>query len=199
MKNLLLGLIWVPTVLLTLTLSLFYLSSLKTNSKNVNALLKIQAHSLGSRLPLENVFSSVLGTSKTVFAVEDARPTLLERFFAKYKSPLYPYASYIVDISDKYGLDYTLIPAIAMQESELCEKIPEDSHNCWGYGIYGDKVVKFASYEEGIERVTSTLKEKYILDSLTNPDLIMSRWTPSSNGSWSFAVNFFMQEIKQGI
>ncbi|OGG13329.1 hypothetical protein A2773_00845 [Candidatus Gottesmanbacteria bacterium RIFCSPHIGHO2_01_FULL_39_10] len=199
MKKLLLGIIWFPTVLFTLLLSLLHLSSSPNYSQDLNSQLQSQALTLTSKIHLDNILPSVLGTSKTVFAAEDARPALLEHFFARYGSDLYPYASYIVDVSDKYSLDYALIPAMAMQESELCKKIPEDSHNCWGYGIYGDKVVNFASYEEGIERVAKTLKEKYIEDSLTNPDLIMSRWTPSSNGSWSFAVNFFMQEIKRGI
>lgn len=167
-------------------------------NRNLTIQLQVQANSLGDKIHLTNILPAVLGASKTVFASEDARPTLLENFFIKYKSPLIPYAFYLVDIADKYGLDYALIPAMAMQESQACLKIPDNSYNCWGYGIYGDKVVKFASYEEGIEKVAKTLKEKYLKDSLTNPDLIMSRWTPSSNGSWSYAVNYFMQEIKQG-
>lgn len=193
MKYLLITLIWLPTTFFTIFLSLIYLHGSLNNTKELSSKLKIQANQLAS-LP------SILGTNtQTVFAVEDARPLLLENFFAKYRSPLLSYSQYIVEIADKYGLDYALIPAMAMQESQACLRIPEGSNNCWGYGIYGDKVLKFESYEQGIETVAKTLKEKYVEDSLTNPDLIMSRWTPSSNGSWSSAVNLFMQEIKQGL
>src|SRR3989344_4108224 len=62
---------------------------------------------------------------------EDIRIANLKAFFRKYGSPLYDNAETIVTASDKYQLDYRLIPAIAMQESTLCKFIPKDSHNCW--------------------------------------------------------------------
>ena len=45
------------------------------------------------------------------------------------------------------GFDYRLLPAIAMQESTLCRSIPVDSHNCWGWGIYGDKVMLIPQFK----------------------------------------------------
>jgi len=189
MKNLLTIFVWTPTTFLTLVLSLLYLTFHYPSQNKLISKLHFQSQI--AALP------QVLGSSTTAFAAEDARPPLIERFLSKYQSPLASSAQYLVDTADKYGLDYALIPAMAMQESQGCLHIPEGSNNCWGYGIYGDKVVKFDSYEKAIETVAKTLKEKYLQDSLTNPDLIMSRWTPSSNGSWSFAVNYFMAEIKQ--
>lgn len=201
MKKLLIVLIWFPASFFTLALALIYLQM----NYNPQITLAEKLHQQTALLVKNNrelqafeAIPEVLGAQKTVFAAEDARPALLEHFFKKYNSPLLPYAQYIVDTADKYGLEYSLIPAMAMQESEGCKKIPEGSNNCWGYGIYGTQVIKFNSYEEGINTVARTLKEKYLQDSLTNPDLIMSRWTPSSNGSWSYAVNYFMQMIRQG-
>jgi len=200
MHRLLLMIVWFPAVLATLIISLIYLHihySASAYQAPVQRIAAADSHDATYNKFLDKI-PQVLGLSTTSLSAQDARPALVAQFLKKYNSPLIPYAQLLVDKADKYGLDYALIPAMAMQESNLCQKIPDNSHNCWGFGIYGNKVMKFNSYEEAIEAVAKTLKEKYIEDSLTNPDLIMSRWTPSSNGSWSFAVNTFMQDIKQG-
>ena len=101
----------------------------------------------------QNIFSASINE-------QDGRVEKIKQFLQKYGSPLEPYAQDIVDAADTYGLDYRLIPAIAMQESNLCLKIPVDSNNCWGYGIYGGKITKFADYKEGVYTVTKTLAVK---------------------------------------
>src|SRR5690348_9141537 len=56
----------------------------------------------------------------TVAETADARPQIIERFLKRYDSPMKPHDEYgkkLVDIADKYNLDYRLLPAIAMQES----------------------------------------------------------------------------------
>lgn len=127
---------------------------------------------------------------------EDARVEIVRQFFERYKSPLEPYASIVVETADMYDLDFRLIPAIAMQESNLCKKAPSDSHNCWGFGIYGQKVTMFASFEEAIHAVTKTLALKYKADGLETPYEIMRRYTPRSTGSWAFGVEFFMNQLR---
>ena len=128
---------------------------------------------------------------------EDARVEMTRQFLARYNSPLEEHAALIVATSEKYELDYRLIPAIAMQESGLCRRIPEGSHNCWGFGIYGGKVTKFQNYPEAIETVTRTLANKYKEDhGLVTAEQIMSMYTPSSNGSWANGVNFFMDKMQ---
>ena len=126
----------------------------------------------------------------------DARVEMVRQFFEKYKSPLEPFAQSVIDSADQYGLDFRLIPAIAMQESNLCHKIIIDSYNCWGFGIYGKKVTRFTSYEEGIETVTRTLAKNYIQNGLETPEEIMTKYTPSSNGSWADSVNYFMDQLQ---
>lgn len=123
---------------------------------------------------------------------KDKRVAVLKAFFRKYDSPLYDHADFIVKISDEYGLDYRLLPAISMQESGACKVIPHGSHNCWGWGIYGNTVTRFSSYPEAIETVSRGLKKYYIDEGLTTPEQIMSKYNPSSNGSWSFGVNYFL-------
>ena len=55
---------------------------------------------------------------------QDARVEIVRQFFERYKSPLEPHAQTVVETADAYGLDFRLIPAIAMQESNLCKKAP---------------------------------------------------------------------------
>lgn len=135
------------------------------------------------------------GTLKINIYAQDARRTAVASFFKRYNSDLLPYAQDVVNAADKYGLDYRLIPAIAMQESNLCKKAPKDSYNCWGFGIYGGKITKFENYTQAIDTVTKTLASQYKAKGLATPEEIMSKYTPSSNGSWAASVNMFMDQL----
>jgi hypothetical protein len=135
------------------------------------------------------------GMLKPEIVEEDARIAVVRDFFKQYKSPLLGYEEEVVATADKYGLDYRLIPSIAMQESNLCKKIIKDSYNCWGFGIYGKKVTRFDNFGQGIEAVTKTLAIQYKAKGLKTPEQIMSKYTPSSNGSWANGVNHFMNQL----
>lgn len=138
----------------------------------------------------------VMGAMEPEIGMADGRAANLKSFLRKYNSPLYEYADTIVAVSDKYHFDYRLLIAIAMQESQACLRIPENSYNCWGYGIYGDKVTRFSSYEEAIETVGAGIKRKYIDQGLITPEDVMRKYTPSSNGSWANAVTFFFKALE---
>ena len=120
---------------------------------------------------------------------KDARIAAVKNFFSFYKSALTPYADEIVKAADKYGLDYRLIPAIAMQESNLCKKAPKDSYNCWGFGIYGKKVTKFDNYNQAIDTVTKTLATKYKAQGLETPEEIMSKYTQAATEAGQMESN----------
>lgn len=119
----------------------------------------------------------------------------VQRFLKNYGSPLIPYAEFIVSTSDSYNIDHRLIPAIAMQESNLCKKAPTNSHNCWGYGIYGGKILSFANYQEAIQSVAKGLSQNYKSAGLITPREIMTKYTPSNTGNWALAVEYFMQQL----
>lgn len=127
---------------------------------------------------------------------KDARVEIVKQFFARYNSPLEPFAPEIVAAADLYDLDFRLLPAIAMQESNLCLKAPKDSHNCWGYGIYGKRVQRFTSYPEAIQTVTKTLATKYKQSGLNTPDEIVKLYTPTDDGKWTFSVKHFMAQLQ---
>ena len=121
---------------------------------------------------------------------------IVRQFFAKYNSPIEPFTQDVIDAANMYNLDYRLIPAIAMQESNLCRKIPTDSYNCWGFGIYGNRVVRFKDYKEAIYSVSKTLANNYIGKGFTTPEEIMIKYTPSNTGEWARSVNYFMSLLK---
>ncbi len=132
----------------------------------------------------------------TEVSLVDGRAANLKAFFRKYNSPLYNWADKIVEVSDLYQFDYRLLPAIAMQESNLCRVIPDDSHNCWGWGIYGTTVTKFDSYDEAIETVAKGIKKEYINKGLVTASAIMKKYTPPSQGSWAHGVNTFLRALE---
>jgi hypothetical protein len=126
---------------------------------------------------------------------QDIRIITLNRFLTNINSPLINNVEDIIKYADIYSLDYALVPAISMQESNGCKRIPEDSYNCWGYGIYGTKITRFRSYKEAIAQVSKTIHESYIKAGLTNPTLLEDKWAPPSRGQWSYAVNYYISLI----
>lgn len=135
-------------------------------------------------------------TEKEIAAVTyDAKVNALTAFFERYESPLLEYSAYLVTVAEEHGLDYRLLPAIAMQESTLCQKAPKDSNNCWGFGIYGGKVTKFENLGQAIETVSRSMARDYHSKGLTEPADIMTKYTPSNNGEWAENVSYVMGRI----
>ncbi len=148
---------------------------------------------LYSALPTQNtvVSDSIVHT--------DARAKIVEDFFAGYKSPLANYSNEFIIVADKYQIDWRLLPAIAMQESNGGKKVIKDSFNPFGYGIYGDNVRKFPSWEDAIKRVGQALREDYLNQGLKTPEEIMAKYTPPSllkEGAWAKGVRSFMNKLQ---
>ena len=129
---------------------------------------------------------------------DDARPVIIKKYLEKYDSPLVPYSDLIFEMSRTYGFDYYWIVAIAQQESNLCKKAPEGSHNCWGYGIHKRGTLTFDNYELAIRSFAAYLKTEYFDKGLNTPELMMSKYCPSSNGSWAAGVQQFINDMESG-
>lgn len=190
---------WLFTTFGTLLFAFIFLGEIAF-PPGLFSLLRFQAeYFYKSPYPLFSSLPQVAADVKMAIKYNDARPIILKEFFRLYRSPLEPYAQFIVEISDKYGIDYRLIPAIAMAESGGGRNIPPNSYNAWGWGIYGDKVVRFQSWEEGIERVAKSLREDYINQGLDTPEEIMPKWAPPSvkkGGPWAKAVSYFLNQMR---
>ena len=155
------------------------------------------------KAPVYTLFSKVppvLGAFTSSFDSSDARPAIIEQFFAKYRSPLAPYGEKFVQVADEYGLPWELLPAITMQESNGGKKLPnEDCLNPFGWGIHSKSTLCFQQWEEAIEKVAAGLKKNYVDQGLTTTTQIMSKYNPTSykrDGSWGNGVEFFIQEIR---
>jgi hypothetical protein len=126
----------------------------------------------------------------------DARVAITKSFLEDYNSPLTPFADDLVKTSDEFGLDWRLLPAIAMKESGLCNAIPEGSHNCWGWGIHSKGTLMFDSYDEAIHTVAKGLKENYIDIGLSTPDEIMTKYAHPSSTTWAEGVTMYMDRLQ---
>ncbi|MCL6096577.1 MAG: hypothetical protein M1444_02760 [Patescibacteria group bacterium] len=190
MKKVFLSAIFFTLTPILLTFCILYFSFLNVQKKGSFSFL----------IPNNSVSYAALPSSQNVLgdsiSPQDARVAVVADFFNKYNSDLFPFAQNVVSSADKYGLDYRLIPAIAMQESTLCKKAPKDSYNCWGFGIYGKNVTRFGSYPEAIETVTKTLATQYKQNGLETPQQIMAKYTPSNNGDWADSVSHFMNQLQ---
>lgn len=127
---------------------------------------------------------------------EDSKTEIVRQFFARYESPLEPYAPDIVAAANRYDIDHRLLPAIALQESILCKRVPKDSHNCWGWGIYGGKVTRFSNYPQAIETITKTLSTKYRDKGLVTPFEIAKLYNPANTNNWAENVTKVMNNLK---
>ncbi len=174
------------TALLTTSLTLIYISRVKIIEPTS------QNFRLYAALP-----ANVTESSDTIVK-KDARALIVENFFAQHKAPLAEYGDVFVKVADQYQLDYRLLPAIAMQESNGGKRVIPDSYNPFGYGIYGKKVTRFESWEAAIERVGKALREDYLNEGLTTPETIMTKYTPPSveiGGVWAKGVSTFFAEM----
>lgn len=181
---------WFATATTALIFSLFfsfYLSNPKLLKPN------IQNFKLYAALPeSESLISDDISHA-------DARAKIIENFFKVYKAPLSTQSETFIQVADKYQLDWRLLPAIAMQESNGGKKVVDNSYNPFGYGIYGSLVLKFASWDEAIERVGRALREDYLNKGLKTPFQIMAKYTPPSlakDGAWAKGVTTFMEELR---
>jgi len=87
--------------------------------------------------------------------IEDARlekAAKIDAYYGRHKLPLTGYGMTMVLAAEKYGIDWNLIPAIAMRESTggkfACYNNP--------FG-WGSCKIKFASYDDAIEAVAKNL------------------------------------------
>ncbi len=127
---------------------------------------------------------------------QDNRAKFLRGFLEKYSSPLTLYADTFIKNANDYRLDWRLVAAISGVESTFGKHIPYNSYNGWGWGVYGNNVIYFSSWEEGIETVSEGLRINY-----------MNKWKATNvyeigriyaaDPTWARKVDYFMQKITE--
>ncbi len=171
-------------------LKLDHQDNMTSNDMTSNDKISVFGARIYASLP--TAFTSISGEAQA----SDARTEIIRQYLLRYKSPMAPYADYIVKTADEFNIDYKLTTAIAQQESNLCKVIPPKTYNCWGWGIHSEGTLGFSSFEEGIKTVTMGLSQNYISLGLDTPLKIMSKYTPLSNGSWAKGVEEFLSEME---
>lgn len=137
----------------------------------------------------------------SIIEVEDGRAIAVRRFIERYNPKLLEedddFHQDLVAIADEHGIDFRLLPAIAMKESGMCRVIPEGSYNCLGLGVHSRGTWHFPSYRDNFAKAAEILKKNYIDIGLVTPEQIMTKYTPSSpDGIWAKGVNQFMTEMR---
>jgi len=126
----------------------------------------------------------------------DSRVRILREFLENYDSPLVPFAEIFVETADKYNLDWKLVVAISGVESTFGQQIPDNSFNGWGWGIYGDNMIRFSSWEEGIKTVSEGLRTKYI-DKWGAKNIYEIGRIYAASPTWAARVEHFMNSIEE--
>lgn len=124
----------------------------------------------------------------------DDRAVILEAYLLQYNSPLAPHARTFIEEADKNNLDWKLVASIAGVESFFGQLIPPYSYNGWGFGVYGNNVLRFASWDDGISYVSEQIRVNYLGDQDTNVYLIGHKY--ASDPRWAVKVTNFMNQLE---
>lgn len=81
--------------------------------------------------------------------IVDTRAEIIDNYYKERNMPLYGYGKKMVEVADKYNLDWRLLPAISIRETSggkyMCR-----SFNAFGWGSCR---IEFRSQEEAIETI----------------------------------------------
>jgi hypothetical protein len=204
MKKILILSIWAIITPVALLLSLFTLVY-SANTINNKTLASLQnSTDTSPAYQLYTTIPDVLGIyTAEVQTKQDGIEKLIERFLDRYESPMEPHdtiAKIIVSTCKKLDLPPKcpqILTAIAMCESNLGNKTPEDSFNPLGFGIHSQGTLRFESWEEAFQKAAKGLKKyqgKGI--QIDNLEELQKTYCPLSNGSWARCVDKFMKQLR---
>ena len=189
-RKILLTILWFPLTFVLLLVNLALLKSLYVEQS--------QAQTAESSPVVAAGTAQILGAS---VIAGDARSILLASFLEQHASPMAPYAELIVREADTNGLDFRMVVAIAMCESNLGKRMPKkDEFNAWGIAVYtGQNQGKaFDSWPHAISWVSKYIKTKYYDRGITDLKEIGAIWAPPSvekDYSWTTCVQNFQRSI----
>jgi len=193
--------LWMVFSCLTLILA-FYTSS---NTEKINSRADIDENQ-PANLPRDfynSLFAQKPPAGKIVIEnidFKDGRDAQLKAYLTWQGSPLSDEAATFIRVADQYNLNWLLLPSIAGKESTFgkLDKIPLNSYNPFGWGVYGTQAVRFASFTEAVETVGKGLAN-YAKNGVSTVDNIEYLYCPPSAGrdhSWRDGVKYFMWEIE---
>ncbi len=135
------------------------------------------------------VFISLSGTIK---AIDDKRAEKIDAYFEARNMPLAGYGEIFVENADIYGLDWRILPAIAVIESTGGKYIPKNSFNAWGWKSGAHS---FKSFEHGIEYIISRFGKSYLYKGKTTKQVLNTYNPPSIRPGYAKDVMAVMNKI----
>ena len=197
MRKALIVFLWFPTAFIFLLVNLSLLASSRPGIATGSRLSASPLADTGFQLTASAGTAQVLG-AKVIAA--DARALLLQLFLERHQSPMAPYTDILVSQADQQGIDFRLVTAIAMCESNAGKRIPPRSYNAWGIAVYTGQQsgARFDSWPQAIEWVSRYIKETYYDKGLIDLKDIGAKWAPRSvqtDYSWTRCVESFQNEI----
>ena len=140
--------------------------------------------------------SSAVFTNANDSFSNDIRVQVLRKFLMRYDSPLAPFAKTFVESADENNLDWRFVAAISGLESTFGQQIPSNSYNAWGWGVYGNNVIRFTSWDEGIQTISKGLKERYI-EKWGAKNIYEIGAMYAASPTWAQRVVYFMSKIEE--
>lgn len=194
-RKALLLVLWFPLTFILLFLNLALLRTLNRQATPVQA---------GETTVFPKNITAMAGTAQILgssVVAGDARALLLKSFLNQHNSPMAPFSELIVTEADSNGLDFRMVVAIAMCESNLGKRMPKkDEFNAWGIAVYTgeNKGKAFDSWPHAITWVSQYIKTKYYDRNITDLKDIGAIWAPPSvekGYSWTNCVQNFQGTI----
>ena len=112
------------------------------------------AGSVGETISLNFQKSKADIMDSPVFA--DPRAAKIDAYFAQWDLPLSGHGKGMIEAADKYGIDWRLLPALAMLETTGGKNLCGDGTNLNAFG-YGSCKIHFGTFEASFEAVAKTL------------------------------------------
>lgn len=135
---------------------------------------------------------SLLFIPKKAFAF-DNRVLKVSKFLQNQNSPLVHFAPDFVASADKYQIDYRLLVAISGTESTFGKYYIYGTYNAYGWGV---GKIQFKSWPDGIDKISKSLKEKYINKGADDIYKIGRIYCPPTSFHWSTTTESFMKKIE---
>ena len=144
-------------ILLPLLLTNIVSTDVSALSANTSDAKTEESSSFSLNLNILNL--GAVGDKDTNYIIDD-RGAKIDAYFAQWDLPLAGYGDEMVAASDKYGIDWRILPALAMLETtggkNLCENTRGGMINKNAFG-FGGCSLYFSTFEQAFDAVAKTI------------------------------------------
>ena len=187
----------ITIVVILIILNHFVLSTtgMKYKSQPVSTLLESQETIISIFLKDQDLTNfRKLNTHISYIPLPDTRLLALRKFLKQYNSPLYDYASDILQQADKNKQDWRILVSIAGVESNFGRITQHNSYNAWGWrGGNNGNFSSFHDWQDAITYITQKFTQGY--GESPNPYDIYKTYCPPCTTAWPNAVVNYMKEL----